>query len=207
MIAVTRVVDPDPDPRLDVEIKYERELSEYGRNHAGASRTSERLRGAGEDGRPAAGAHDRRGSRLAPRADRRELHLSLRAPATGCVGGRPPDSQSTAVEVTARVYRPDADAPLPCYLYLHGGGWWLGTLDQGDSACRGIATDAGVRRGEPRLPLGAGAQVPDRDRGLLRGAALDRRPRRRARRRSFADRGGRRERRRQPRRGRRVDGA
>ena len=44
--------------------------------------------------------------------------------------------------VTARVYRPDADAPLPCYLYLHGGGWWLGTLDQGDSACRGIATDA-----------------------------------------------------------------
>ena len=45
-------------------------------------------------------------------------------------------------EVTARVYRPDADAPLPCYLYLHGGGWWLGTLDQSDSACRGIATDA-----------------------------------------------------------------
>ena len=45
-------------------------------------------------------------------------------------------------EVAARVYRPDADAPLPCYLYLHGGGWWLGTLDQSDSACRGIATDA-----------------------------------------------------------------
>ena len=40
------------------------------------------------------------------------------------------------------MYRPDADAPLPCYLYLHGGGWWLGTLDQSDSACRGIATDA-----------------------------------------------------------------
>jgi acetyl esterase len=32
---------------------------------------------------------------------------------------------------------------LPCYLYLHGGGWWLGTLDQSDSSCRGIATDVG----------------------------------------------------------------
>jgi acetyl esterase len=45
-------------------------------------------------------------------------------------------------EVTARVYRPDADAALPCYLYLHGGASWLGTLDQSDSSCRGIATDA-----------------------------------------------------------------
>jgi acetyl esterase len=45
-------------------------------------------------------------------------------------------------EVTARVYRPDATSALPCYLHLHGGGFWLGTLEQGDSACRGIATDA-----------------------------------------------------------------
>ena len=45
-------------------------------------------------------------------------------------------------EIVARVYRPDSDGPLPCYLYLHGGGFWLGTLEQGESACRGIATDA-----------------------------------------------------------------
>jgi len=45
-------------------------------------------------------------------------------------------------EITARVYRPDADGPLPCYLHLHGGGFWLGTLEQSASACRAIATDA-----------------------------------------------------------------
>ena len=45
-------------------------------------------------------------------------------------------------EITARVYRPDSDGPLPGYLYLHGGGFWLGTLEQSDSGCRGIATDA-----------------------------------------------------------------
>jgi acetyl esterase len=46
-------------------------------------------------------------------------------------------------EITARVYRPDVDGPLPCYLHLHGGGFWLGTLEQSESACRGIATDVG----------------------------------------------------------------
>jgi acetyl esterase len=47
-------------------------------------------------------------------------------------------------EVTARVYRPEADeGSLPCYLHLHGGGFWLGTLEQSESSCRGIATDAG----------------------------------------------------------------
>lgn len=46
-------------------------------------------------------------------------------------------------EIVARVYRPELPGPLPCYLYLHGGGFWLGTIDQSDSTCRGIATDAG----------------------------------------------------------------
>ena len=45
-------------------------------------------------------------------------------------------------EITARVYRPDADGLLPCYLHLHGGGFWLGTLEQSESSCRAIATDA-----------------------------------------------------------------
>jgi acetyl esterase len=46
-------------------------------------------------------------------------------------------------EITVRAYRADVAGVLPCYVYLHGGGWWLGTLDQSDSSCRGIATDAG----------------------------------------------------------------
>ena len=45
-------------------------------------------------------------------------------------------------EITVRVYTPDATPPLPCHLYIHGGGFWLGTLDQSDMNCRGIANDA-----------------------------------------------------------------
>lgn len=45
-------------------------------------------------------------------------------------------------EITARVYRSDERRDRPCYLHLHGGGFWLGTLDQNDAACRALATDA-----------------------------------------------------------------
>jgi acetyl esterase len=46
-------------------------------------------------------------------------------------------------EITVRVYTPDLPPPLPCHLYIHGGGFWLGTLDQSDVNCRGIANDVG----------------------------------------------------------------
>src|SRR5688572_4934004 len=45
-------------------------------------------------------------------------------------------------EITVRVYTPDATPPLPCHLYIHGGGFWLGTLEQSDNVCRAIAADA-----------------------------------------------------------------
>jgi acetyl esterase len=41
-------------------------------------------------------------------------------------------------QIMVRVYR-DADEPLPVFLYLHGGGWWLGDLDSADAFCRTIA--------------------------------------------------------------------
>lgn len=48
-------------------------------------------------------------------------------------------------DITIRVYRPDAalDPALPCYLHFHGGGFWLGTLDQSDGSCRATARMAG----------------------------------------------------------------
>jgi acetyl esterase len=47
-------------------------------------------------------------------------------------------------QITIRVYSPPpTNSPLPCHLHLHGGGFWLGTLDQSDSACRGLASGAG----------------------------------------------------------------
>jgi acetyl esterase len=86
---------------------------------------------------------------LSPAEARAWLHEKIDENFTAMSEDRPPVALEVdhkvpvaGGEVTARVYRPDADAPLPGYLYLHGGGWWLGTLDQSDSTCRGIATDA-----------------------------------------------------------------
>ena len=50
-------------------------------------------------------------------------------------------------EITVRVYSPvgspaQTGARLPCHLYFHGGGFWLGTLDQSNAGCRGLAADA-----------------------------------------------------------------
>lgn len=45
---------------------------------------------------------------------------------------------------TVRFYYPAAaTAPLPCHVYFHGGGFWLGTLDHFASLCRGLAEEAG----------------------------------------------------------------
>ena len=46
-------------------------------------------------------------------------------------------------EIMARVYVPDGDGPLPCHVYFHGGGFWLGTLEASDNGCRSIAVDVG----------------------------------------------------------------
>ncbi|CAN7582806.1 alpha/beta hydrolase [Phenylobacterium sp. LjRoot219] len=46
--------------------------------------------------------------------------------------------------ITVRLYAPAEPAgPLPCHLYLHGGSFWLGTLDHFDPLCRGLAKAAG----------------------------------------------------------------
>jgi acetyl esterase len=47
-------------------------------------------------------------------------------------------------EVAIRVYRPvDATGPLPGHVYVHGGGWWLGTLDHRDRVCASRAANVG----------------------------------------------------------------
>lgn len=45
--------------------------------------------------------------------------------------------------VPVRLYLPEADAPLPLLVFLHGGGWMLGDLDTHDAMHRHLAKRAG----------------------------------------------------------------
>jgi acetyl esterase len=41
-------------------------------------------------------------------------------------------------KITVRAYRPSTRAPLPAHVELHGGGWWLGSIDEAvnEAICR-----------------------------------------------------------------------
>src|SRR5215831_20402809 len=55
--------------------------------------------------------------------------------------------------VPVRVYRPSPDPDLPVVVYLHGGGWTIGTVQQFDPTLRQVAnvTEAIVVAPEYRL--------------------------------------------------------
>src|SRR5262245_10101878 len=44
--------------------------------------------------------------------------------------------------IIVRVYTPFGHGPFPGYLYIHGGGFWLGELDHFDAVCRAICVGA-----------------------------------------------------------------
>lgn len=46
-------------------------------------------------------------------------------------------------QILVRVYRPTAGRVLPLHVFIHGGGWCTGTLDERDNRCREIAVGAG----------------------------------------------------------------
>jgi len=47
--------------------------------------------------------------------------------------------------VPIRLYAPAAGTDLPVVVYLHGGGWVVGSLDSHDGLCRALANRAGCR--------------------------------------------------------------
>jgi acetyl esterase len=47
-------------------------------------------------------------------------------------------------KITVRIYTPEGKGPFPMLLYLHGGGWVLGTLDIYDDLCRSLCHRAGA---------------------------------------------------------------
>src|SRR4051812_10206620 len=46
--------------------------------------------------------------------------------------------------IPARVYRPSTDGPLPALVWIHGGGWVIGSVAGSDSTCRHLASRSGV---------------------------------------------------------------
>lgn len=46
--------------------------------------------------------------------------------------------------LTARLYRPSARTGLPIVLYIHGGGWVVGSIATHDNVCRKLANRAGA---------------------------------------------------------------
>jgi acetyl esterase len=51
---------------------------------------------------------------------------------------------SPAGSIPARLYRPEGDGPLPLVVYLHGGGWMLGSIESFDTVVRALANAAGA---------------------------------------------------------------
>jgi acetyl esterase len=78
-------------------------------------------------------------------ADPREV----RAVMDGLLGAAPPlpvhrVEDRVAGSVPVRVYWPSDDAGLPVLVWLHGGGWVIGSVDSHDPMCRQLCNDTGV---------------------------------------------------------------
>src|SRR5215216_52366 len=71
---------------------------------------------------------------------------------------------SPAGTIPARLYRPEGDGPLPLVVYLHGGGWTIGSVDSFDAVVRALANAAGAAvlsvgyRLAPEAPFPAGLE-------------------------------------------------
>jgi acetyl esterase len=66
--------------------------------------------------------------------------------------------------IPARLYRPDIQGPYPIVVYLHGGGWMVGSIDSFDTVVRALANASGAivvsvgYRLAPEAPFPAGLE-------------------------------------------------
>jgi acetyl esterase len=72
--------------------------------------------------------------------------------------------ESAAGTIPARLYRPEGEAPQPLVVYLHGGGWMLGSIESFDTVVRALANASGAivvsvgYRLAPEAPFPAGLE-------------------------------------------------
>ncbi|MDT0202662.1 alpha/beta hydrolase [Nocardioides sp. AE5] len=52
--------------------------------------------------------------------------------------------ESSVAGMRARIYRPEAEGPVPTVLFLHGGGFVIGSLETHDNVCRRLCVDTGA---------------------------------------------------------------
>lgn len=104
-----------------------------------------------------------RRARIHAGMDQRAAYVALPAPDTDR------HDEQIAVqggEIAVRVYRPPAgNKARAVHVYVHGGGWWLGTLDHRDDVCahRAVALDCVVVSAAPRLAPESQYPVPVED--------------------------------------------
>jgi acetyl esterase len=76
----------------------------------------------------------------------RMLTVDFRDPATivPCDSVEDVDLPGPAGPLRARVYRPEAEPPLPTVVFIHGGGFVLGDVETHDNQCRTLANEIGA---------------------------------------------------------------
>lgn len=47
-----------------------------------------------------------------------------------------------AGDVPVRVYIPEGEGPFPAFIWFHGGGWTIGSLDENEVSCRAVCAEA-----------------------------------------------------------------
>ncbi len=62
--------------------------------------------------------------------------------------------------IAVRLYRPFEPGPLPLHVFIHGGGFCEGTLDERDDRCRAIAADAACLVASVEYRLAPECQYP-----------------------------------------------
>jgi acetyl esterase len=63
-------------------------------------------------------------------------------------------------DIALRCYLPTTDSPLPVLVYLHGGGWVVGSLDSHDRIMRRLAADSGTAVVGVNYSLSPGYKFP-----------------------------------------------